>query len=185
VKSAVRPLVAESDATDQPRDDAPTAIDTDAAPPLELGDAFHRVMELIDVPAAATLEPLARAICEEHGIPDSAEAVVAMARLTLKALDTIGIDVGRAHREVPFVVPDGDRVLIGRLDLVAGEDAGVDVVDFKTDERKNEPLNAAVEAHRGQLETYERAVSTVLPGRSTRLRVVFSRTGESRTFVKT
>jgi ATP-dependent helicase/nuclease subunit A len=179
VKSAVRPLVAESDAADQPRDDAPTAIDTDAAPPLELGDAFHRVMELIDVPDAATLEPLAQAICDEHGIPDSAEAVVAMARLTLKALDATGIDVGRAHREVPFVAPDGNRVLIGRLDFVAAEEDGVDIVDFKTDERRAEPLGAALEAHRGQLETYERAVSAVVDRKRIQVRVVFARTGET------
>ncbi len=119
VKSSVRPLVAEADATDGASDEAPAGIETDAAPPLELGDAFHRVMELVDLPEAETLEPLAEAICEEHGIPESAEAVVAMARLAMTALEREGISAEGMHREVPFVVPDGDRVLIGRIDLLS------------------------------------------------------------------
>ncbi len=119
VKSSVRPLVAEADATDGASDEAPAGIETDAAPPLELGDAFHRVMELVDLPEAKTLEPLAEAICEEHGIPESAEAVVAMARLAMTALEREGISAEGMHREVPFVVPDGDRVLIGRIDLLS------------------------------------------------------------------
>ena len=80
--------------------------DRTPTPPLELGDAFHRVMELVDLPEAETLEPLAEAICEEHGIPESAEAVVAMARLTLEALQREGIASnkrrGRCHSLHPI-----------------------------------------------------------------------------------
>ena len=178
VKSSVRPLVAEADAADGASDEAPAGIETDAAPPLELGDAFHRVMELVDLPEAETLEPLAEAICEEHGIPDSAEAVVAMARLAMTALEREGIPAEGMHREVPFVVPDGDRVLIGRIDLLSSAGERLDVIDFKTDERGDEPLLAAGSRHRGQMETYERAVSLVPDSpRARRVRIRAHRRG--------
>lgn len=178
VKSSVRPLVAESDAAGSGRDETPPAIDTNDAPPLELGDAFHRVMELVDLPEAATLEPLAEAICEEHGIPDSAEAVVAMARLAVTALEREGVLSDCMYREVPFVVPDGSRVLIGRIDLISTVDKQLDVIDFKTDERVDEPLTAAVSRHRGQLETYKEALAEVHKPGPVRVQVVFARTGE-------
>ena len=177
-KSSVRPLVAESDASDRASDEAPAGIETDAAPPLELGDAFHRVMELIDLSEAETLEPLAEAICEEHGIPDSAEAVVAMARLVMTALEREGIRAEGQQREVPFVVPYRDRILIGRIDLLSSTGERVHVIDFKTDERLKEPLVAAVSRHRGQMETYGKAVSAVHDAGPILVRVVFARTGE-------
>jgi ATP-dependent helicase/nuclease subunit A len=178
VKSSVRPLVAEADAADDASDEAPAGIETEAAPPLELGDAFHRVMELVDLPEAETLEPLVEAICEEHGIPDSAEAVVAMARLAMTALEREGLPAEGMHREVPFVVPDGNRVLIGRIDVLSTARKRVDVIDFKTDERIGEPLAVAVSRHRGQLETYETAVSLVADCGPILVGAVFVRTGE-------
>jgi ATP-dependent exoDNAse (exonuclease V) beta subunit len=178
VKSEARPLVAAAESADGARDDRPAGIDTDAAPPLELGDAFHRVIELVDVPALETLEPLAAAICEEHGISEHADAVVAMVRRTLDALRQEGIPVESMHREVPFVAPDGGKVLIGRLDLAGPDGGGCDVVDFKTDLRGSESLAAAVANHKGQLETYGRALELAFATEESRVRVVFSRTGE-------
>src|SRR3954454_20415137 len=101
-----------------------------------------------------------------------------MARLTISALEQEGLPLGECHREVPFVVPDGDRVLIGRIDLVAQSAEGVDVVDFKTDTRSVEPVAAAVLRHQGQLETYEKAASSVLGGDGLAVRIVFAKTGE-------
>jgi ATP-dependent helicase/nuclease subunit A len=178
VKSSVRPLVAEADAADRASDESPAGIETDAAPPLELGDAFHRVMELVDLPDAETLEPLAAAICEEHGIPDSAEAVVAMARLAMTALEREGIPAEGMHREVPFVVPEGDRVLIGRIDLLSRTAERLDVIDYKTDERGAGPLAAAIARHRGQMETYGTAVTLAVDSATVVVRAVFVRTGE-------
>jgi ATP-dependent exoDNAse (exonuclease V) beta subunit len=177
VKSSVRPLVAEADAADGASDETPAGIETDAAPPLELGDAFHRVMELVDLPEAETLEPLAEAICEEHGIPESMETVVAMARLAITALEHEGISAEGMQREVPFVVPDGDRILIGRIDLLSGGDR-LDAIDYKTDVRADEPLAVAASRHRGQMETYERAISLVADSAPILVRAVFARTGE-------
>jgi ATP-dependent helicase/nuclease subunit A len=178
VKSSVRPLVAEADAADGASDETPAGIETDAAPPLELGDAFHRVMELVDLPEAKTLEPLAEAICEEHGIPESAEAVVAMARLAITTLEEERILPEGMHREVPFVVPDGDRVLIGRIDLLSRGAERLDVIDYKTDERADEPLSVAVSRYRGQMDTYERSASLVADSAVILVRAIFVRTGE-------
>lgn len=181
VKSAQRPLAAQSDTSDRPGDGhRPPAIDTEGAPPLELGDAFHRVMELVDLPDADNLEPLAQALCLEAGIPESAGAVVDMARLTLGALSQ-GMAARRVLREVPFVVPDGDRMLVGRIDLVADRDGDGEpphVVDFKTDARHGGSATAAAAHHAGQVETYRTAVRSTLDGRAVRLSILFARTGE-------
>jgi ATP-dependent exoDNAse (exonuclease V) beta subunit len=179
VKSSVRPLVAEADATDGASEEAPAGIETDAAPPLEVGDAFHRVMELVDLPEAKTLESLAEAICEEHGIPESAEGVVAMARRALAAVELEGIRAGGVHREVPFVAPDGNRVLIGRVDLLSRAGERLEVIDFKTDERAEKPVAAAVSRHEGQLATYKLAVTLVDDRPLVNVRIVFARTGEA------
>jgi ATP-dependent helicase/nuclease subunit A len=180
VRSETRPLVAAADSADRSRDDGPGGIDTDAAPPLEVGDAFHRVMELVDLPTMELLEPLAAAICEEHGISEHAPAVADMARRTLEALVREGVPIDRMHREVPFVAPSGEEVLIGRLDMAGPDPSGsCQVVDFKTDERTAAALAGAVAAHRGQLETYARAIQLVSSAGEPEVRVVFARTGES------
>jgi ATP-dependent exoDNAse (exonuclease V) beta subunit len=175
MKSEMRPLVAESEAADSNSDDQPPSVDTEDAPPLEFGDAFHRVMELVDLPDLVTLEPLATAICEEHGIPDSAGAIVAMGRLVRDAIQGEGIS--RDHREVPFVVPCQSEVLIGRIDLVARVGDEVDVIDFKTDQREIKSLPHAIEDHRGQLETYRQSV-TLATTKDATVKVIFARTGE-------
>ena len=72
---------------------------------------FHRVMELVDLPELQTLDSLAEAICEEHGIPDATSAVTQMVRFTREALLRTEVPLDSGEREVPFVVHAPQRAL--------------------------------------------------------------------------
>jgi len=77
--------------------------------------------------------------------------------------------VGRhVRRELPFALSlpgtQGVRVLRGQIDLLAFDDVGVDVVDYKHARRGD------LESYRFQLEVYALAVATLYP-RAPRVRV--------------
>jgi len=152
-------------------------IDRDSTPPLELGDAFHRVMEKVTLPDAPDLDELTHAICAEAAIPDATDLVIEMARRCLDS-DIVqrAIATRDVHREVPFVVEENGNVLIGRLDLVFRDGDRAVVVDYKTDSVQAGDEPDAADAHRGQADVYERAVSQTLRAESTVI-LVFARTG--------
>jgi ATP-dependent helicase/nuclease subunit A len=171
-----RPLAAIAEAPTTDGDEGPT-IDRDSTPPLELGDAFHRVMEKVTLPDAPDLEELAHAICAEAAIPEAEELVIDMARRCLDS-DIVqrAIASGDVHREVPFVVEDNGKVLIGRLDLVFRDDDRAVVVDYKTDAVEPGAESTAAEPHRGQADVYARAATQAL-GTESRVVLLFAQTG--------
>jgi len=174
VKVDPRPLAAEVESADAEQG---STIDVESTPPLELGDAFHRVMERVTLPGAGDLEELTEAICEEAGIPQAVDGIVAMARACLESeLVQRARAAGDVHREVPFVVEQDGKVLVGRIDLLFRDGDDVVVVDYKTDTVSSGGEAAAAEAHRGQTEIYGQAVSEVL-GVEGRVEVLFARTG--------
>ena len=75
-------------------------------PPLEIGDALHKVMEKVSLPDAEDLEMWADAICAESGSPSTLDEVVELARRCLES-PTVkrAIESGTYQREVPFTVP--------------------------------------------------------------------------------
>jgi ATP-dependent helicase/nuclease subunit A len=170
-----RPLAAIAEAPTTDGDDGPT-IDKDSTPPLELGDAFHRIMEKVTLPDAPDLEELATAICAEAAIPEATDLVIDMARRCLDS-DIVqrAIATADVHREVPFVVEEDGKVLIGRLDLVFRDGARAMVVDYKTDLVRSGGETTAAEAHRRQADVYKRPVSQAFGQSSVVL--LFARTG--------
>ena len=155
-----------------------TTIDVGSTPPLELGDAFHRVMERLSLPAGEDLHGLAAAICAEAGIPEAMEPVMGMARNCLGSPEMQRAAAsGDLHREVPFVTGD-DRggVLVGRMDLLYRDGGGAVVIDYKTDAVEAGGEVAAAADHRGQTEAYRRAVRETL-GMDSRVLLLFARTG--------
>jgi ATP-dependent helicase/nuclease subunit A len=171
-----RPLAAIAEAATTDGDEGPT-IDKDCTPPLELGDAFHRVMEKITLPDAPDLEELAQAICAEAAIPEATDLVIDMACRCLES-DIVqrAIASGDVHREVPFVVEEDGKILIGRLDFVFRDGDSAVVVDYKTDLVQSGAEPAAAEGHRGQADVYGRAVSQAL-GTENSVVLLFARTG--------
>ena len=179
VKVDPRPLaaVAETPATDG--DDAP-AIDVDSTPPLELGDAFHRVMERVALPDGHDVEELAEAICAEAAIPQATGLVVQLVRRCLASkVVQRALDTGTVQREVPFVVEENGRVLIGRMDLVFADGERAVVVDYKTDTVEPGGEAAATADHRGQADVYGRAIKNALAvdGGQVSVALLFARTG--------
>jgi ATP-dependent helicase/nuclease subunit A len=174
VKVDPRPLVAEAATSGG---EGGPVIDVGSAPPLELGDAFHRVMEMVSLPEGEDLEEIATAICAEAGIPDASEGVVEMARRCLAAEPlNRAIDGRDLHREVPFVTGQDGLVLTGRIDLLVRADACVLVVDYKTDAVATGREKVAAEAYRGQTGVYGRAVGASI-GAEASEQVLFARSG--------
>jgi ATP-dependent exoDNAse (exonuclease V) beta subunit len=176
VKVDPRPLAAIAETPTTDGDEGPR-IDKDSTPPLELGDAFHRVMEKVTLPDAPDLEELAYAICAEAAIPEATDLVIDIARRCLDS-DIVqrAIATGDVHRETPFVVEEDGQVLIGRLDLVFRDGDQAVVVDYKTDLVQSGAEPAAAEGHRGQADVYGRAVSQAL-GTENSVVLLFARTG--------
>ena len=69
---------------------------------------------------------------------------------------------GRAQREVPFLLPDGDRWISGTIDAMwATSEDGWALVDFKSGARRvnDEGTRQPAEAHVRQIRLYARAVA--------------------------
>lgn len=114
-----RPLVASSESPDA------TLILGDG-PPLPLGDAVHRVMELISLPDASDLDELAAAICGEAELDDHVDEVIRLARRCLASnVVQRALAADELVRELPFTIeiPDGPGYVNGRIDLLFREDA--------------------------------------------------------------
>ena len=149
----VFPLAAVSDAGE-------VAISLELAPPVDIGTAVHRVMELITLPAGDDIEAITAAVCAESGIAPATAEVLELSRRCLAAPSVqraLGSD--RYEREVPFsAVLDNGTHLVGRMDLVFREGDELVIVDFKTDKvEAAEELDAATVGHSGQAAAYAQA----------------------------
>ncbi len=100
-----------------------------------IGDALHRVMEVIDLATGAELEAVAAAMCVEAAVPDQVDDVVQMAQHCLDSEPVKrAVAGGKYWREVSFTVPRKEGGFdVGRVDLVFREGDGLVVVDYKTD----------------------------------------------------
>ncbi len=149
----VFPLAAVSDAGE-------LAISLELAPPVDIGTAVHRVMELITLPAGDDLEAITAAVCVESGIASATAEVLELSRRCLASTSVRrALRSDRYEREVPFsaVLDDGTH-LVGRMDLVFRERDEVVIVDFKTDKVQTAAeLDAATVGHSGQAAAYAEA----------------------------
>jgi ATP-dependent helicase/nuclease subunit A len=152
-------------------------------PPLPVGDALHRTMELVSLPDVGDLEPVARAVCEEAEVTEHIDEVLAMARncLASEAVQR-ALRSGRWWREVSFTVPGtgpGSEAgyTSGRVDLVFRDEHGLVVVDYKTDRVPPGDVPAAMEVHRAQAETYARGVARATGDEVRGVTLVFARAG--------
>jgi ATP-dependent helicase/nuclease subunit A len=141
-----------------------------------IGTAVHRVLELVD-PADSTenLRRLAEFACDESGIPDLVDDVVGRVGTALASPAVAqALRDGRAWREVYLVVPDGERVVEGYVDLLTDDGEQLTVLDYKTDRAATEEERAAKEAYYApQLAEYVRMVEAVT-GRNVSAGLVFA-----------
>jgi ATP-dependent helicase/nuclease subunit A len=162
-------------------EDIDGALVAGRGPPLPVGDALHRTMELVSLPDAEDLQQVARAVCEEADVAEHLDEVLAMARNCL-ASEVVqrALRSGRWWREVAFTVPGTDSApeagyTTGRVDLVFGDGDDLIVVDYKTDRVPAGEVPAAIEVHRGQAETYARGVTRATGARVRGVALVFAR----------
>ncbi|MBX6351782.1 MAG: helicase-exonuclease AddAB subunit AddA [Thermoflavifilum sp.] len=140
--------------------------------PVERGQAFHRVMARLDLQGVACTEAAIRAemdrLCEEGWLsPEERLAVDPEAVLMLLASEP-GHRVRRARRlwrEQPFLirVTVGDETVVvqGVIDLLAQDDAGWLIIDYKTDDIRPSDVSARAEEYAAQVATYREAVTRI------------------------
>lgn len=142
----------------------------------QIGTAVHRVLELVEpTDSGEDLRRLAEFACDESGIPSLVDDVIARVGTAL-ASPLVGqaLRDGRAWREVYLVVPDGERVVEGYVDLLTDDGTERTVVDYKTDRATTDEQRAAKEAYYApQLAEYARMVEAVT-GRKVRAGLVFA-----------
>ncbi|MBM4420740.1 MAG: hypothetical protein FJ034_03970, partial [Chloroflexi bacterium] len=104
-----------------------------------IGRAVHSVLQTIDLATGAGLEETARAQAAAEGVPQRAQEVARLARVTLSS-DAVraAVGSGRHWREV-YVGALADGVLVeGFIDLLYETPDGLVVVDYKTDALRSE-----------------------------------------------
>jgi hypothetical protein len=135
-----------------------TVVSTGSGPPLPLGDAVHRVMEVVDLAAPGHLDSIVGAVCAESGLLDRRDEVqLLVERCLLSPAVARAVASERYWREVPFTIPWEDGLAVGRMDLLFVEDGRIVIVDYKTDAVEPDGVQAAVAIHRSQAEIYTAA----------------------------
>jgi ATP-dependent exoDNAse (exonuclease V) beta subunit len=127
--------------------------------PLLFGQAFHRIMELVDFSDASSPGPLASSVASELGIEDAGPE---LERLGAQALTSDLVARAsrspRGFREVPFVLPWEGSFIEGRIDLLFEEDGRWTLVDYKTDDVTEARVSEEMEIYRPQAAVYALAL---------------------------
>ena len=125
-----------------------------------IGRAVHGVLQTVDLATGAGLAEACAAQAAAEGVLGREAVIEAFCRSAL-ASEVVRDAARLPHwREVYVGIPYGDGVLEGYIDLLYRTDAGLVVVDYKTDSWRDEgDLQAKVDRYRVQIEAYGRAVS--------------------------
>jgi ATP-dependent helicase/nuclease subunit A len=127
-----------------------------------IGRAVHSVLQAIDLASQEGLDNLARAQAAAEGIPKRAEEV---ARLVKRACDSEpvrrAVSGGRFWREVPVGAPSGSQVLEGFIDLLFETPEGYEIVDYKTDDLREDELEGRMDRYRIQGDAYAELVYAI------------------------
>ena len=123
-----------------------------------IGRALHVVLQSADLDTGSDIEVWARAQAIAEGIPDSEQEVAQLARRAIES-PTVRRAVGSGlyWREVPVAIPAGGGSLQGFIDLLFEEDGELVVVDYKTDDVREE-AEGAIDRYRIQGAAYALAL---------------------------
>ena len=108
-----------------------------------IGRALHVVLQSADLETGSDIDAWAKAQSVVEGIPDSEREIAELARRAIES-PTVrrALGSGRYWREVPVAVPVGEGSIQGFIDLLFEEDGELVVVDYKTDDLREEAENA-------------------------------------------
>ena len=123
-----------------------------------IGRALHVVLQSADLAKGSDIDVWAKAQSIAEGIPDSEKEVAQLARRAIES-PTVRRAVGSARywREVPVAIPVGQGSLQGFIDLLFEEDGELVVVDYKTDDVREE-IETAIDRYRMQGAAYALAL---------------------------
>ena len=123
-----------------------------------VGRALHAVMQSADLAAGSDVDVWTRAFVAAEGIPERGAEVERLAR---RAIDSPvvrrAVNSGRYWREVPVAVPIAHGSLQGFIDLMFEEDGRLVVVDYKTDNLRDQ-YDSIGESYRMQGAAYALAL---------------------------
>lgn len=147
-----------------------------------LGRAVHAVLQSVDLATGADLEGTARAQAAAEGIAERAGQVARMVKAALAAPSVReAVDGGRYWREVYVAAPVEGVTIEGFIDLLYETEAGLVVVDYKTDVVPGEAeLDAAMARYRLQGAAYAVALQEALGKPVSSCRFVFVRAAGAR-----
>lgn len=128
-------------------EEAPQLETEEARVAAAIGTAVHRVLERVDLRTGHGVGELAAEEAARCGLPGRADEVRRLAEAALGA-DIVrrAAAAKKLYREVPFAFKAGGTLLEGIIDL-AFEDAGIHIVDYKTDAVAEGEAEAALAAH--------------------------------------
>lgn len=129
-----------------------------------VGRAVHAVLQAIDLATGDGLAARAAAAASAEGVAERAGEVARLVAAALEAAPVrAAVDGGRYWRELYLACPVGGRVVEGFVDLLVDGPAGLEVVDYKTDQAaEDEDLDRAVARYRLQGAAYALAAGAVL-----------------------
>ena len=144
--------------------DAPAEGIAEASPTgRHFGSLVHRVLEWISLEDATApqVRATAAALAPSFGLDAEAGR-----RAGEAAWSALGLPVmsrartaRRVWRELPLVFPDGSDLIEGVIDLVFEEEAGLVIVDYKTDRITPDQAVAQAAHHAPQLQLYGRGLA--------------------------
>jgi ATP-dependent helicase/nuclease subunit A len=146
-----------------------------------VGRAVHAVLQTVDLLTREGLDRLAAGEAEAEGVPGRSAEVAALARAALGSELVRGAAAGRHWRELYVGVPVGGRVLEGFVDLLFEGPAGLEVVDYKTDQVADDvEIDRLLRQYRLQGAAYAHAVAASVGRPVRRCTFLFLRPGRGR-----
>ena len=170
---------------------APSALGEDAAPSApsrpgpgarqaaRRGTLLHRLLERLPEVSPATREPaalawLARMAADMPG--DERAAMVRSALAVLAEPQWQAVFGPGSLAEVPIAALVGARMVNGTIDRLLITDNAIRIIDFKTDRRPPESLEAIPTAYVRQMAAYVAALQVIHPGRSVSAALLYTAT---------
>jgi ATP-dependent exoDNAse (exonuclease V) beta subunit len=162
--------------------EAPPPVTAGAGPGgRDFGKLVHQILEWIPLDGGDTALAMAEALAPRYGLNPQDAARAAEAVRAALALPVLGRArrAARLWRELKLWFPVESELIEGSVDLVFEEDAGLVIVDYKTDRITEAQALAQAAHHAPQLQTYGRGLA-VATGMSVKERlVVFTAIGRA------
>jgi ATP-dependent exoDNAse (exonuclease V) beta subunit len=130
-----------------------------------LGTAFHSIMQQVSLAGEPQLDVLMKNVVRAWPVERAPLGATVREWVQVALASPLWQRARRAARvwrELPFCVEAGGAVTEGYIDLLFEEDQGLVLVDYKTDNVGAKEVDAAVAAHRSQLEAYRQAIRRVV-----------------------